>query len=288
MSVYVGIDAGGTLVKLAYWKDGQLTFSKMPSTEAQSILDELRQEVNGEAICITGGKADWFAKDLPPATKRMVEFEATTLGVRELLGAQNPMVSSFVLTNIGTGTSIHYLDEHTSERATGIGLGGGTLMGLSAMLTGVHRYEDIVEGSLRGKRGAIDLTVQDIYVDAVPPIPGELTASNFGKAWSNREAAQKKDDQLAAITGMIGESIVTISAQIAVQYSTNDIVYIGSTLSSQSSLKQVCSSYTKIRNKIPHFIEQGEFSGALGALLAVANSDVSQIRKDLKNRWILR
>ncbi|NGP46308.1 type II pantothenate kinase [Bacillaceae bacterium SIJ1] len=278
-SFRVGIDAGGTLVKLVYWSDGRLFFRKLVNRDALNVLEHLRRDLEGKHLCITGGKADYYWQHLPPETKKMAEFEATCLGARELMASQHPDISSWILTNIGTGTSIHYVSQGESVRAAGIGLGGGTLMGLAYLLTGIRDYDEIVAGSLRGQRSSIDITVQDIYQGITPPIPGHLTASNFAKAWAQDEEEHSTDDQLAAITGMIGESIVTISAQVAEQYGCQDVVYIGSTLSSHSHLKQMCAEYTPNRGKNPLFLHYGEFSGALGALMTLPGIDQSRLRQ---------
>jgi type II pantothenate kinase len=68
---------------------------------------------------------------------------------------------------------------------------------------------------------------------------------------------------------MIAENIVLLSLQAAAIHHVKDIVYIGSTLSGNSALKNSLESYTEMLRLTPHFLEKGEFCGAHGALLSL-------------------
>ena len=54
------------------------------------------------------------------------------------------------------------------ERVSGTMIGGGTLVGLSNLLTGVNDFETIVEMSQKGDNSGVDMLVKDIYGDQSP------------------------------------------------------------------------------------------------------------------------
>ena len=58
MESTIGIDAGGTLTKIAYLNEKmQLAFEKVYSNEQNKIIDWLKNQTGIKQICITGGKA---------------------------------------------------------------------------------------------------------------------------------------------------------------------------------------------------------------------------------------
>lgn len=261
----VGIDAGGTLVKVAYTDNGTLNFAKYPIAEIQQVAEWVNGLSNGD-ICITGGKSGVLLSLLDKEAKEMVEFEATHLGVQFLLEQMNRNDESYLLTNVGTGTSIHCIENNSQERIGGTGIGGGTLMGLSRLLTGIKDYEEMVALARQGLRDRIDLKVKHIYEGKVPPISGELTASNFGNKLFEIADELSKEELLAAVIGLVGETVSTISVQAAKQCSSSTIIYIGSSFFHNPLLKEVVESYTVLRGAVPLFLENGEYSGAVGAM----------------------
>lgn len=261
----VGIDAGGTLVKVAYTEKGMLNFTKYPIAEIQRVAEWINGLSEGD-ICITGGKSGVLLSLLSKKAREMVEFEATHLGVQFLLKRMGRDDDSYLLTNVGTGTSIHCVENNKQERIGGTGIGGGTLVGLSRLLTGVTDYEELVSLARQGSRDRIDLKVKHIYEGKVPPISGELTASNFGNKIFEVADELSKEELLAAVIGLVGETVSTISVQAANQCKSSTIIYIGSSFFRNPLLKEVVESYTVLRGAVPLFLENGEFSGAVGAL----------------------
>ena len=49
------------------------------------------------------------------------------------------------------------------ERVAGTMIGGGTLIGLSNLLTGVRDFDKIIEMASRGDHTKVDMMVRDIY-----------------------------------------------------------------------------------------------------------------------------
>ncbi|WP_248930177.1 type II pantothenate kinase [Paenibacillus hamazuiensis] len=263
----IGVDAGGTLIKIAYMQDGVLQFEKVPAAEIAQAAKRLRDRFPDADICATGGKSALLQSHLQRPIRSMVEFDATCKGAKFLMERQGIFPDSFVLTNVGTGTSVHYVEKDRHLRVGGIGVGGGTLMGLSYLLTGIRDYEEIIRMSRLGNRKHIDLKVSDIYEGTEPPIPGDLTASNFGKALG-LQTGREPEDMLASVIGLVGETITTISVQAAAQSGTSSIVYIGSSFIENDVLENTVANYTRLRGCEPTVLKDGHYSGALGALLS--------------------
>ncbi len=261
----VGIDAGGTLVKVAYTENGTLNFAKYPIAEIQQVADWVNGLGDAD-ICLTGGKSGVLLSLLEKKVREMVEFEATHLGVQFLLKRMGRNDDSYLLTNVGTGTSIHCVENNQQERVGGTGIGGGTLVGLSRLLTGVVDFEEMVALARLGSRDRIDLKVKHIYEGKTPPISGELTASNFGNKIFEIADELSKEELLAAVIGLVGETVSTISVQAAKPCKNSTIIYIGSSFYHNPLLKEVVESYTVLRGAVPLFLENGEFSGAVGAM----------------------
>lgn len=264
----IGIDAGGTLIKVAYQENGTVNYQSFQSHELDDVCTWLTDHFENAAVCVTGGKSTVLTDKWNAAAKTVVEFDATTKGI-EFLAEQHVQTlgNAFLFVNVGTGTSIHYVNNGKQERIGGSGIGGGTLLGLAQLTTGIKDYEKIVLEAARGDRGNVDLKVKDIFEGALPPISGNLTASNFGK--TEVESSPVEADILASIIGMIGEVIVSITIQMLEHYDTDNVVYIGSSFRSNPLLQEIIKEYTRMVGKIPVFPQNGEYSGAIGAMLLI-------------------
>jgi type II pantothenate kinase len=69
-----------------------------------------------------------------------------------------------ILVSIGSGVSIIKVSAFNSfERVAGTMIGGGTLIGLSNLLTGHKDFDKIIELASRGNHKNVDMLVRDIY-----------------------------------------------------------------------------------------------------------------------------
>lgn len=275
MQGIVGIDVGGTLTKIAYFsKDNELKLDYFYSNELIKVSNWISKNKFIHEICITGGRAEQLKQVLSETIhiNYIVEFDATCLGVNYLLSRDDYDVKNYVVTNVGTGTSIHVMNNDEYVRAGGTGIGGGTLMGLSKLLTGVEDFDKVVKYSKVGSRLNLDIKVSDIYNGMKSPVHGDLTASNFGKAFISEGMDNDISNLIATVQGLVGEVVTTFSLQIADAQGTDNIVYIGSTLSNNGPLKDIIGGYTLSNNKNPIFLKDHGFSGAIGALLSRVGS----------------
>lgn len=266
----IGIDAGGTLTKMAYFNEqGQLMLESFPSNDLQLVKKWLKEHPSVEEIGLTGGRTEQLREQLETikSIEYIVEFEATLKGVQYLLIKEGHQVDNAIITNIGTGTSIHYMENGQHIRVGGTGVGGGTLIGLAALLTGHSDFNEITKLASSGMRENIDLLVRDIYQGMDTPIAGDLTASNFGKVGITAATEHPQADILATIQGLVGEVITTLSIQFAEQKETAHIVYIGSTLTNNVDLQKVIANYTVLKKHNAIFLQDKGYAGAVGALL---------------------
>ncbi|RUL55537.1 MULTISPECIES: type II pantothenate kinase [Lysinibacillus] len=270
MQNVIGIDAGGTLTKVAYINDqNEMAFKIFPSNDFAQVKHWIEQHAHIQEIGLTGGRTKQLLEVLNTmkSIQYLVEFEATIKGVRYLLKKEGHQLKRGIITNIGTGTSIHYMEDTEHFRVGGTGIGGGTLTGLSTIMTGISDFNEITKKAHDGSRESIDLFVKDIFQGMEPPISGHLTASNFGNVSILKDKKHKDQDLLATIQGLVGEVISTLSIQFAEERKSESIIYIGSTLMNNEHLKKVIGNYTILKKHHPIFLTNSGFAGAIGALL---------------------
>ncbi|WP_462409638.1 type II pantothenate kinase [Neobacillus sp. Marseille-QA0830] len=264
--VKAGLDAGGSLLKIAYEENNRIHYKKFPIEKADEAIGWLKTAGLDIQAAITGGKAHILQKTYFPEAVIVPEFQATCEGARFFLAQENNSIDSFLLINIGTGTSWHVVNGETYERILGSGLGGGTFVGLGSLLAQTQDYHQLTKLAGNGTKGNLDLLVKDIYESDEPPINGELTAANFAKAFKVKHS---EADRMAALTNMIAETIVLLTLQAAALHQVKDIVLIGSTLLDNPLLRTTLENYLVMFGLAPAFLSNGEFSGAYGALLSV-------------------
>ncbi|MNW61582.1 Type II pantothenate kinase [compost metagenome] len=114
----------------------------------------------------------------------------------------------------------------------------------------------------------MDLKVSHIYEGSEPPISGDLTASNFGNI-NGATSGIETPDYLASVIGLVGETVTTVSVHAAMQHGLSTIVYIGSSFIGNEALKKVVTDYTILRGANPLILQNGEYSGAIGALFSI-------------------
>ncbi|RHW38044.1 type II pantothenate kinase [Neobacillus notoginsengisoli] len=263
MATTIGIDAGGTLLKIAYTENGKTKFRQSDYSKADSLLQWLKMLAPNAAVSITGGRARWAKENFFPSAFLADEFQTLCTGASMLYSKDADAVGTqFLLVNIGTGTSIHLVGNGSCKRLGGTGLGGGTLTGLGQLLAGTSDFDDLVSLASKGDRRKADLLVKDIYGDGREPLSGELTAANFGKS-----SSADKADLMAALMNLIAETVVLLSSQAALSEKVESVVFAGSTLTANQPLKDSLAAYTTMFGLKPVFLENGEFCGALGALM---------------------
>ncbi|MEQ6029962.1 type II pantothenate kinase [Staphylococcus saccharolyticus] len=261
----IGIDAGGTLIKIVKEQNSHRSYRTELTTNIQQVIEWLSNE-DIETLKLTGGNAGVIADSIHIPSQTFVEFDASSKGLEILLNEQEHQFNNYIFANVGTGTSLHYYDGNQQQRVGGIGTGGGMIQGLGYLLTEIKDYNELTHLAQSGDREAIDLKVKHIYKDTEPPIPGNLTAANFGNVLHHLDEQFTSADKLSSVIGVVGEVITTMAITLAREYNTENVVFIGSSFNNNPLLREVIEDYTVLRGFKPYYIENGAFSGALGAL----------------------
>jgi len=266
--VRLGVDVGATLAKLAIARgEGRVEYRLAPA----HAIERLALEVEGLApgqIGVTGGGALPLSRSLSLDTAPVGEFEAWGAGSHALLKkAGRATGEPHLLVSLGTGTSAMLVDGQRVTRLGGTALGGGTLLGLGAALTGVADFDRLVALAEGGDRRRVDLLVSDIYRAGDLPLPGGLTAASFGKlADPARRDPPAARDLAHAIIGLVGENVGLICCALAVAAGVERIVFGGTTLRGNPTLVEILRGLCAGMGREAIFLRDGEFAGALGAL----------------------
>jgi type II pantothenate kinase len=265
--IKAGIDAGGSLIKIAYQEKNKMHYKKYEIDELDQAISWLKMVAPNVSVALTGGKAHLIKQNYFQDAVSIPEFQATCDGVRLfLLDEGKKMDNPFLVVNIGTGTSWHLVHGEKYERILGSGIGGGTFTGLGSLLTTSKQYEKLTVLANAGERGNVDLLVKDIYESDEPPIDGHLTAANFAKGIYVKHS---EADRMAALTNMIAETIVLLTLQAAAIHQTKEVVFIGSTLIGNPSLKIGLNSFMNKLGLSSTFLQNGEYCGAAGAYFSI-------------------
>lgn len=262
----IGIDAGGTLIKVVYEERERMRYKFYPISQLDSVIGWIKVISPAGKIALTGGKAIYLQRNYFPNAILVPEFNATCNGARFLLTGEGNTMETYILVNIGTGTSWFFINGENQERILGSGIGGGTFMGLGELLTGEKDFSELVLLAASGNKTKVDLSVSDIYMGEATPVEGHLTASNFAKGIKEN---QSHEDMMASLTNMIAETIVLLTLQAATIHKSHNVVYMGSTFSGNDPLKKVLESYKGMLGMKTCFLTNGQYCGALGAWLAL-------------------
>jgi type II pantothenate kinase len=257
-----GADAGATLVKLAIRSGGDTRLETIPAAELGAVARRLE---GAARVGITGGGARQLAHLLDSDTVEVAEFDAWSTGARRLLRGAGPDAGRFLLVSVGTGTSAMLVDGRQVRRVGGTALGGGTVMGLGASLTGRRRFDEIARLAAAGDRRKVDLLVSDIYPEGDFVLPGYVNAASFAKVASHPGPVAEAD--LAhGVMGLVGENVALICCGLAAATQVDRIAWGGATLRENPALVAVLTAVCRALGREPVFLPDGEFVGALGAL----------------------
>lgn len=212
-----------------------------------------------EQVMITGVGAAYIDSSiygLP--TQKAEEFIADGLGARYETDLDRMLVVS-----MGTGTSLVQCDGDDIRHIGGIGLGGGTLTGLSRIMLKTDDIKQVVALAMEGEISNIDVLIGDISPNPLPNLPKTATASLFGNARSN---ASREDIALGIITTVlqtIGSSCILASLNSGIK----EYVLIGN-LTLLPQCQDVFPAMEKLYNVRFIIPKYSEFCTAIGAALS--------------------
>lgn len=193
MSVVIGIDVGGSTTKIVgFRKSGEkselmrplFVRAADPITSLYGAFGKFTTENDlslSDVSCVmtTGIGSTHVTKPIYGLPSESVqEFESIGRGGLFLSGLDEAIVVS-----LGTGTAVvHAKRGEPVEYLGGTGVGGGTVVGLSRLLLKMDSVEHISALAEEGDLSRIDLRIGDLARKSqLDGMPGEMTASNFGK-----------------------------------------------------------------------------------------------------------
>lgn len=271
MSIVVGIDIGGSTTKIAgFRREEMLVPVQISASNAVASLfgafgkflyDNKLELSDIQQVNLTGvGCSEINQPIYGLPTYKVDEFTANGIGGGYFAGDKK----EFMVVSMGTGTSFVGVKDGVPAHLGGIGIGGGTIIGLSKLMLNTNDIDKIQELASGGKVGNIDLRIGDISKNPLPGLDLDITASNFGKASSRATC----EDKAAGIVHMVIESICQTAALIAQGTEMKDFILIGA-LTNFPECEQV-SRMVKILFPDYNFIvpEDGEYGTAIGTALA--------------------
>lgn len=268
MGVVIGIDVGGSTTKIVGIAGDRIQnpifvragdpLTSLFGAFGKYIYDNNIDLAEVEKVVLTGvGSAyvDQPLYGLP--TAKIDEFLANGLGAHYRIGLDRLLVVS-----MGTGTSFVRVEGERIEHIGGLGIGGGTILGLSKLMLKTADFRQIVALAEVGSLDGIDLRIRDITPHPLPGLPLDVTASIFGKADTNARA----EDIALGILHMVLQTVGQGAAFASMNSGIHDIVLIGN-LTRLSQCEPVFSRLEDIYQV--HFIvpKYAEFRTAIGAAL---------------------
>ena len=266
----IGADVGASLAKLAIRRGAEpLRFELAPAEAIERVAREV-ESLHPQRLGATGGGAARLAGLVRLDTTEIGEFEAWAAGARELLRLQGSgPEGAYLLVSVGTGTSVLLVDGERVTRLGGTPLGGGTFLGLGTALTGKTSYEELVELARAGDRRRVDLLIADIYPEGLEGLPPAANAASFGRLPRLAADGIPSDprDLAGALVGLVGENVALLCNAFSAQAGVRRIVFAGSALRGNEPLANLLVGITAVRGHEPVLLANGEFAGAVGALV---------------------
>lgn len=272
MGIVIGIDVGGSTTKIVGINGGQIESPMFitatdPVTSlfgafGKYIYDKGINLSDVEQVMLTGvGSAfiDSSLYGLP--TRKTDEFIANALGARHAMD-----IDQLIVVSMGTGTSFVRVDGDEIQHIGGMGIGGGTLQGLSRLLLKTHDIHQVAELASRGDVTHVNLQIGDICNKALPDLPVNATASLFGKIDSNAS----QEDIACGVIYMVLQTIGGAAVLAALNSPIKDFVLIGN-LAQLPQCREVFPKMEDIYHVRFHIPLYAEYRTAIGAALAYIN-----------------
>lgn len=269
MGIIIGIDVGISTTKIVGLKDGKPTapiritaadpITSLYGAFGKYLHDNDLQLEEVEHVMLTGVGAAYVKGDVfGVKTSRCDEFVADALGAR-----YESHLDHAIVVSMGTGTSFVMCRGDEFSHIGGIGIGGGTLQGLSRIMLNTSDIKQVSELAKQGNIKNINLLIGDISAQPLPGLPMEATASLFAHA---KNDASREDIACGIIT-MVLQSIGSAAVLAAQGTGCRDMVLIGN-LSLLPQSKEIFPALEKLYDVRFHIPKYSQFCTAIGAALA--------------------
>lgn len=230
MKIKIGIDAGSTSTKLAAVRNNEIidllkVKSVATDCDIYDIFDDFISK-NGidlddiESIQLTGVGAAGFDKKIGNIVPKYVhEFTADANGASFFAKDE----TEYLLISMGTGTTYIHVKDGIPKHVGGLGLGGGTLVGLSKYMLGTVHYNEIYALAENGSHGNVNIMLSDVATNRIEGLSMDVTVSNFGKI----ESDASKNDIASGLINLVLENIIQTGCLMANHMGVKTIVLIG-------------------------------------------------------------
>lgn len=215
-------------------------------------LDEI------EHVMLTGVGAAYIDEHiygLP--TSKSEEFIADGLGAK-----YESKLDRMIVVSMGTGTSLVKCDGENIKHIGGIGIGGGTLAGLSRIMLKTDDIKQITNLAKDGDVSKINLLIKDISAKPLPGLPMSAVASLFSNAKTNAS----REDIAKGLIWMVLQCIGSATILSSLESGIKDFVLIGN-LSLLPLCREVYPAIEKVYGVRFHVPKYSEFCTAIGAAL---------------------
>ncbi|MBU28305.1 MAG: pantothenate kinase [Flavobacteriales bacterium] len=262
----IAVDFGITNTDIAIHDNNELIFhtfitEKVDTAYILNILSELNlDEKKITHIAVTGGKSSDLENSINtiPIIK-LNEIQAIGYGVKELYKINDP---KFLAVSTGTGTACVASIDGEFNHLGGISVGGGTLQGLSNLITGINNPNEIEKLSKIGNKKNLDALIGEV-VNNIGSLHPEITASNFCKARENTNFSI--EDTTSSISNMVGEVIGTIAYLNALLIGVDNVYFIGR-VSVMNSVRNGIEKRLNLAGVTGNYKDNQEFGNAIGAI----------------------
>lgn len=190
-------------------------------------------------------------------TSKSEEFVADGLGAK-----YESKIDRMIVVSMGTGTSLVKCDGKHIKHIGGIGIGGGTLAGLSRIMLKTDDVKQIVNLAKEGDTSKVNLLIGDISAKPLPGLPMNAVASLF----SNAKANTSREDIAKGLICMVLQSIGSAAILSSLESGIKDFVLIGN-LTLMPQCREVYPAMEKLYGVRFHIPKYSEFCTAIGAAL---------------------
>ena len=269
MGIVIGIDVGGSTTKIVGLNEGEIIspmfitatdpVSSLFGAFGKYIYSNNISLSDIEHVMITGvGSAYVEGNIYGLPTSKADEFQSDGLGAH--FGSK---LDKLIVVSMGTGTTLIQVEGDKIRYLGGLGMGGGTLMGLSSLLLKTTNIDTIQELAERGNVKNVNLQIEDICKNDLEGLPLHATASLFGKV-ANSHACD--EDIAIGIYYLVIQTIGCAAVLSALNSGIKDIVPIGNLaqIPQCRTIFKMIEDLYKVRFHIP---EHAEFRTAIGAAL---------------------
>ena len=211
-----------------------------------------------EHVMLTGVGAAYIDEHiygLP--TSKSEEFIADGLGAK-----YESKLDRMIVVSMGTGTSLVKCDGECIKHIGGIGIGGGTLAGLSRIMLKTDDVKQITNLAKDGDVSKINLLIKDISAQPLPGLPMSAVASLFSNAKTNAS----REDIAKGLIWMVLQCIGSATILSSLESGIKDFVLIGN-LSLLPLCREVYPAMEKVYGVRFHVPKYSEFCTAIGAAL---------------------